>query len=75
MVDELTNAVASAVNRMQLIAGARALDRVLRWGHYVVPLFHTKHDRIAYWDKFGRPAITPAGGFVIDTWWDKSSRQ
>ena len=75
VVDELTNAVASAVNRMQLIAGARALDRVLRWGHYVVPLFHAKHDRIAYWDKFGRPAITPAGGFVIDTWWDKSSRQ
>ena len=75
VVDELTNGVASAVNRMQLIAGTRALDRVLRWGHYVVPLFHAKHDRIAYWDKFGRPAITPAGGFVIDTWWDKSSRQ
>jgi microcin C transport system substrate-binding protein len=48
---------------------ADALDRLLLWGHYVVPLFHLAKDRIAHWDKFGRPAVTPLYGYDLDTWW------
>ena len=42
---------------------------MLQWGHYVVPLFHLPRDRIAYWDKFGRPAVTPLNGYRLNTWW------
>ena len=46
-----------------------ALDRVLQWGHWVVPHWHIPHDRIAYWDKFDRPKVIPTQGVQIDTWW------
>ncbi len=37
-------------------AATRALDRVLLWGWYVVPQWHLQSVRVAYWDRFGRPA-------------------
>ena len=58
-----------ADSRKELVAHTRALDRVLLWGHYVVPLYHLAEDRVAYWDAFGRPEITPTYGAVIETWW------
>jgi microcin C transport system substrate-binding protein len=33
----------------------RALDRVLLWGYYVVPNWHIKTWRVAYWNRFGTP--------------------
>ena len=48
----------------------RALDRVLLWNHYVVPLYYAPFERIAVWDVFGRPAQPPAYGLGVPvTWW------
>jgi len=47
----------------------RALDRVLLWGHYVIPNWYIATDRIAYWNKFGKPAVVPKNGVQIDAWW------
>ena len=44
----------------ELIARTRALDRVLLWNHYVIPQWHSRTFRVAYWDKFGRPRAQPA---------------
>ena len=52
----------------------RAMDRILQAGHYVIPLFHQKTDRVALWDKFGRPDRTPLYGFRLETWWAKSTK-
>ena len=48
----------------------RAMDRILLWGFYFIPLYHLKDDRVAYWDRFGRPEVTPLYGIVIDAWWE-----
>jgi microcin C transport system substrate-binding protein len=69
VVDALIEALIAAPDRAALVARVRALDRVLQWGHYVIPQWHIPYDRIAYWDKFGRPAITPLQGVQLDTWW------
>jgi microcin C transport system substrate-binding protein len=42
---------------------------VLLWGHYVVPHWHIRHFRVAYWNKFVRPAVTPKYGLGFDGWW------
>ena len=47
----------------------RALDRVLLWGHYVIPHWHIRFERIAYWDKFGRTDVTPKYGTDLFAWW------
>jgi len=70
IVDALIETVIEAGSRAELVIAARALDRVLMWGYYVVPHWYKGSHNIAYWDKFGRPAVKPryARG-VIDTWW------
>jgi microcin C transport system substrate-binding protein len=70
IVDVLVEQVIAAPDRDTLVAATRALDRVLLWGHYVIPQWHLQSYRVAYWDKFGRPARSPKYGLgVTDTWW------
>jgi microcin C transport system substrate-binding protein len=45
------------------------LDRVLQWSFLTVPQFHIAVDRVAYWDKFGRPSVAAKQGVQFDTWW------
>ena len=70
VVDSLVAQVVGARDRPGLLAAARALDRVLLWGHYMIPQWYKGAHNLVYWDKFARPALKPryARG-VIDTWW------
>ncbi|MGE0628601.1 MAG: extracellular solute-binding protein [Hyphomicrobiaceae bacterium] len=69
-VDTLVGKVQEAKSRADLLTATRALDRVLRAGHYWVPHWYKASHALAFWDKFGRPPVKPkyARG-VIDTWW------
>jgi len=71
VVDALIDQVISAPDRQALIDRTRALDRVLLWGHYVVPNWYNPVDRIAYSNELMRPDVTPDSGVSIDTWWRK----
>ena len=68
-VDELVELLIAAPDRKSLVMHCRALDRVLQWGHYVIPQFHIGADRLVFWNKFGRPETIPSAGVQIDTWW------
>ena len=54
-VDALIERVIAAKSREELNTAARALDRVLRAGHYWVPHWYKPSNDVAYWDKFSRP--------------------
>ncbi|MDX1487425.1 MAG: extracellular solute-binding protein [Acidiferrobacterales bacterium] len=69
VVDELIERVITAPDRASLIARVRALDRVLLHGHYVIPNWHLRYQRILYWDKFSRPKATAKFGTATDLWW------
>ena len=69
VIDELIELVISAPSRESLVQRTRALDRVLLWGHYVIPQLIAPFDRIVFWDKFGRPEITPLNGPSVLYWW------
>jgi microcin C transport system substrate-binding protein len=69
-VDALIERVIAAKSREELNTAARALDRVLRTGHYWVPHWYKASNNIAYWDKFSRPATKPRfNRGILDTWW------
>jgi len=68
-VDRLVELVIQAPDRPSLVARTRALDRVLLWGHHVIPHWHIRAWRVAYWDKFARPAVAPKYALGFDTWW------
>lgn len=69
-VDALIEKIVYAETREQLVAATRALDRVLLHSHFVIPQYHVRTTRVAYWNRFGRPAKAPdyAVGF-LQTWW------
>ena len=69
VVDALVEGVINAADRKSLVAHVRALDRVLQWGHWVIPQWHIPYDRLVYWDRFGRPEVTPTQGVQFDAWW------
>ena len=69
VVDALVQELIQSPDRASLVAHTRALDRVLQYGYYVIPNFHLAAFRVAYWDKFRRPAISPKYGVGFDTWW------
>lgn len=62
-------------DKAALLNYGRALDRVLQWNFFVVPEWHLSKFRIAYWNRFSRPAIRPkySVGFP-DTWWIDKDR-
>jgi microcin C transport system substrate-binding protein len=69
VIDELIEKLIRAPDRPSLVAHTRALDRVLQYGYYVIPNYHLAAFRVAYWDKFRRPAISPKYAVGLDTWW------
>ncbi len=68
-VDQLVDQLIAAPDRASLVTRARALDRALQWNYLVIPHWHIPYDRIAFWDKFGYPAVTPLQGVQLNAWW------
>jgi microcin C transport system substrate-binding protein len=68
-VDALVERIVNAPDRASLVTATRALDRVLQWSFLVVPHWHSKVDRVAMWDRFGRPAVTSKQGFLQSVLW------
>ncbi|MBM7062044.1 ABC transporter substrate-binding protein [Pseudomonas sp. UL073] len=73
-IDQLVEGLIRADSRQSLIDHARALDRALQWGYYVVPNYYVDTWRLAYWNKFGRPEKTPLYDYGLMTWWLKSDQ-
>jgi len=73
-VDAIVGLILQAQDHDTLVTRVRALDRLLQWGIYSVPHWHAKVDRVAYWDRFGRPENSPKYGFDPDTWWQAVGR-
>jgi microcin C transport system substrate-binding protein len=61
--------VASQEDEKALLAWGRSLDRVLQWNYFVVPWWHQAIFRVAYVNKFSRPAVRPKYSLGLDTWW------
>lgn len=71
VVDALIESVISAPNRDSLVQRTRALDRVLLWGHYVIPNWYNPTDRVAYRNTLAHPEVTPKSGVYLNAWWHK----
>jgi microcin C transport system substrate-binding protein len=70
-VDALIDNIVGANSRSDLVIACRALDRVLRAGHYWIPHWYKASHWIAYWDVFAHPAKDKpryARG-IPETWW------
>jgi microcin C transport system substrate-binding protein len=75
VVDELVELVIAAPNQAELIARTRALDRVLLHHNYMIPHWHSRSFRIAFWERFGLPPRMPRFGLGFPAaWWIDPAR-
>ncbi|MDE0452074.1 MAG: extracellular solute-binding protein [Gammaproteobacteria bacterium] len=71
----------------EAMIACRALDRVLLWGFYHIPLHVPDEERFIRWDKFARPEHEAVAKYeylvgsavrILDSWWfdpDRARRQ
>ena len=73
VVDSLIDSIIRARSAEDLYAATRALDRVLLWSFYVIPLGSQPGFRLTYWDKFGEVRNDHLNGvpFTDAWWWDE----
>lgn len=73
-VDTLIDRIIYAEDGKSLTTAARALDRVLWFGYYVVPNWYLSGHRLAYHNNFKHPSTLPTYydyfSFLM-TWWHK----
>ena len=79
VVDALLQHVISAQTRPQLTAALRALDRVLRWGHYAIPHWYGGVHRVAWRAaRFAQPTSLPRyyqpESWATSTWWSADAK-
>ncbi|MCZ6605910.1 MAG: extracellular solute-binding protein [Alphaproteobacteria bacterium] len=70
-VDALIDALVGARFRNELVTAARALDRVLMWNYYVVPLYYQPGFNMARWNRIEMPDIISTYGPVQESFWAK----
>ena len=73
VVDQLIEQIVNAEDLETLKATTRALDRVLLWNHYLVPVYYPDEIWFAYWNKFGMPEKSAyySAGFSSTWWYDE----
>jgi microcin C transport system substrate-binding protein len=79
VVDALIDKIINAENRAQLVTAARALDRILLAGEYLVPNWYINRHRIAYRNVFGIPSVVPLyydpETWLLKAWWWKAAEK
>ena len=71
-IDAMITAMLAASDHDDFVAAVRALDRLLISGFYIVPLYYSPEQWIAYSASLGRPEKTPLFGVALDSWWRKA---
>ncbi|PBP58490.1 extracellular solute-binding protein [Pseudomonas syringae] len=71
-VDTLIDGLVSANTRNDMVLYARALDRVLQWGYYMIPNYYSKGTPLVFANRFGMPDVAPIYDVGLETWWQIS---
>ncbi|MBI1300169.1 MAG: ABC transporter substrate-binding protein [Alphaproteobacteria bacterium] len=70
VIDDMIEGIIRATSREDLVTKTRAMDRVLLWNHYVIPMWHYPKWRIAYWNNIKRPdTLSGISPLISTTWW------
>jgi peptide/nickel transport system substrate-binding protein len=75
-LDAMIAAMLSAESEAAFVDAVRAYDRVLLSGFYIIPLFHSNDQWVAYASGIAHPARFPLFGLTntspIEYWWRNS---
>lgn len=73
-IDSVIKKLGDAKSRDEIVLYTHVLDRLLRAGHYLVPLYGKSSTNVAYWNQYRHTAKLPTNAIGIDYWWtDKAA--
>ena len=73
-IDTVIEKLGNAKNRDEIVLYTNVLDRLLRAGHYLVPLYGKSATNVAYWNQYRHTEKLPSNAIGIDYWWtDKAA--
>ena len=73
-IDEVIEQLGDAESRDEIVLYTHVLDRLLRAGHYMVPLYGKSSTNVAYWNQYRHNGTLPTNAVGIDYWWvDKAA--
>lgn len=74
VIDSVVAALGDADSREEIVLYTHVLDRLLRSGYYLVPLYGRSATPVAYWDQYRHVSTLPTSAVGIDYWWtDKAA--
>ena len=69
-VDAIAKFVAGAEDYDEMSAGVRAIDRIMRYDYFIVPIWTQSKNWVAYYDMYEYPSNLPEFGLgYLDYWW------
>ena len=68
-IDAVIEQLGNAKTRDDTVLYTQVLDRLLRAGHYLVPLYGKSATNVAYWDQYRHTEKLPSNAIGIDYWW------
>ncbi len=68
-IDTVIEQLSNAKIRDDTVLYTHVLDRLLRAGHYLVPLYGKSATNVAYWDQYRHTKKLPTNAVGIDYWW------
>ena len=75
VLDQLIEELIQTSSRQDLVTHVRAMDRILLWNHYVIPMWHYPKWRIAHWSHIQRPdPLSDISPLISFTWWSKEGQ-
>ena len=70
VVDKLAKVVAEAKTYDELATAVRAIDRIMRYDYFIVPVWALQENWVAYYDMYEYPENLPEFGLgYLDYWW------
>ena len=69
-VDAIAEGLLEVETYDELAAHVRAIDRIMRYDYFMVPVWTLSSHWVAHYDMYGRPEVQPPFSLGhLDTWW------
>lgn len=73
-IDNLVEGLVQSDSYADTQAYGRALDRVLKWNYYYLPLWARNFQLVAYQHYIEKPLQAPKYGYEVEFWWDERAK-
>lgn len=71
-IDALVNRLRQPLSYDDMVTTGRALDRLLLWGIYMIPQWHSEKVHVAYWQHIERPKTGRPFYPILESMWESS---